>query len=150
MLQSIFVNTVCIFFFFNSAANSCPTSPRGGHGGLAGIKRGVNAENLVQAAYAAMEDKGDIANTGQTFHSKLFMPIDLLSLSSIVLRYFRLATITLLSVRICSCEYELTNCVNYIVRWRRFIGILLIEENSALSEILIVKVYSVTAVRCEL
>ncbi|KAK4326418.1 hypothetical protein Pmani_003071 [Petrolisthes manimaculis] len=46
-----------------SAANSCPTSPRGGHGGLAGIKRGVNAENLVQAAYAAMEDKGDIANT---------------------------------------------------------------------------------------
>ncbi|XP_042241569.1 forkhead box protein K2-like isoform X2 [Homarus americanus] len=47
----------------SSAANSCPTSPRGGHGGLAGIKRGVNAENLVQAAYAAMEDKGDIANT---------------------------------------------------------------------------------------
>ncbi|KAK7075214.1 Forkhead box protein K2 [Halocaridina rubra] len=46
-----------------SAANSCPTSPRGGHGGLSGIKKGMNAENLVQAAYAAMEDKGEIANT---------------------------------------------------------------------------------------
>lgn len=46
-----------------SAANSCPTSPRGGHGGLGGMKKGVNAENLVQAAYAAMEDKGEIANT---------------------------------------------------------------------------------------
>ncbi|XP_063882157.1 forkhead box protein K2-like isoform X3 [Scylla paramamosain] len=46
-----------------SAANSCPTSPRGGHGGLGAMKKGVNAENLVQAAYAAMEDKGDIANT---------------------------------------------------------------------------------------
>ncbi|XP_066949666.1 forkhead box protein K2 isoform X1 [Macrobrachium rosenbergii] len=46
-----------------SAANSCPTSPRGGHGGLGGIKKVVNAENLVQAAYAAMEDKGEIANT---------------------------------------------------------------------------------------
>ncbi|CAL4063454.1 unnamed protein product [Meganyctiphanes norvegica] len=57
-----------------SAANSCPTSPRGGHGGLGpgmmggmGIKRGVNAEHLVQAAYAAaqhIEDKNnDIANT---------------------------------------------------------------------------------------
>lgn len=44
-----------------SAANSCPTSPRGGHGGL-GMKRGVNAENIVQAAYAALEDK-EIANT---------------------------------------------------------------------------------------
>ncbi|XP_037774272.1 forkhead box protein K2-like isoform X7 [Penaeus monodon] len=48
-----------------SAANSCPTSPRGGHGGLGGLggNKRVNAENLVQAAYAAMEDKGDIANT---------------------------------------------------------------------------------------
>lgn len=51
--------------FCYSAANSCPTSPRGGHGGLGGMKKGVNAENLVQAAYAAMEDKGDIANTGK-------------------------------------------------------------------------------------
>lgn len=52
--------------FFCSAANSCPTSPRGGHGGLGGLggNKRVNAENLVQAAYAAMEDKGDIANTG--------------------------------------------------------------------------------------
>ncbi|XP_069991761.1 forkhead box protein K2 isoform X17 [Penaeus vannamei] len=42
-----------------SAANSCPTSPRGGHGGLGGLggNKRVNAENLVQAAYAAMEDK---------------------------------------------------------------------------------------------
>ncbi|XP_050715297.1 forkhead box protein K1-like isoform X2 [Eriocheir sinensis] len=46
-----------------SAANSCPTSPRGGHGGLGGMKKGLNAENLVQAAYDAMEDKGVIANT---------------------------------------------------------------------------------------
>lgn len=53
-------------FFSFSAANSCPTSPRGGHGGLGGLggNKRVNAENLVQAAYAAMEDKGDIANTG--------------------------------------------------------------------------------------
>ncbi|XP_063605796.1 forkhead box protein K2-like isoform X3 [Penaeus indicus] len=55
-----------------SAANSCPTSPRGGHGGLGGLggNKRVNAENLVQAAYAAMEDKGDIANTVSTTHEE--------------------------------------------------------------------------------
>lgn len=63
--------------FCYSAANSCPTSPRGGHGGLGGMKKGVNAENLVQAAYAAMEDKGDIANTGKSLSSHpVFIPLD--------------------------------------------------------------------------
>ncbi|XP_069991698.1 forkhead box protein K2 isoform X16 [Penaeus vannamei] len=48
-----------------SAANSCPTSPRGGHGGLGGLggNKRVNAENLVQAAYAAMEDKVTVSTT---------------------------------------------------------------------------------------
>ena len=65
-MQNILVYVTYIFFILLcSAANSCPTSPRGGHGGLANIKKVVNAENLVQAAYAAMEDKGEIANTGK-------------------------------------------------------------------------------------
>ncbi|XP_076032192.1 forkhead box protein K2-like isoform X2 [Oratosquilla oratoria] len=55
-----------------SAANSCPTSPRGGHGGNG--RRGASEENLVQrAVYAAaqhIEDKTDIANTVSTTHEE--------------------------------------------------------------------------------
>lgn len=48
-----------------SAANSCPTSPRAGGGGsgASGLSGLTGHKNLVQAAYQAMEDKGDIANT---------------------------------------------------------------------------------------